>query len=93
MKKYITTAPVSGSKKVKIEGIKKIIITLKSNFLCSLFVFKEELEIILVKYNIKDNFINSLGWKEKKPKLNQALEPLTFVPKNKTKKSKKTLKK
>ena len=84
-------APVSGSKKVRKEGIRKIIIMRSNKKRWSLLVFKEVLEITLVKYNIKDNFINSLGWKEKGPKLNHALEPLTVEPLNKTKNKRKTL--
>ena len=81
-------APVSGSKKTNNEGIKVIKRVVKINlnsFLKEPFGIDEA---FWLKYRARVNFMSSLGWKEKKWKSNQALEPLMDLPKNKTKISK-----
>ncbi len=71
----IIIAPVSGSKNVRIEGIKVIIVNVRKFFF---FVIK------IANKSISDVFANSLGWMEKLSILIHALEPLIARPNIKT---------
>ena len=81
-------APVSGSKNTKREGIKVIMPTLKINLNSSFLLWIGNLLIKLAKYSESVNFTSSLGWKDKDPIVNHALAPWIFLPKIKTKTSK-----
>lgn len=77
-------APVSGSKKTKIDGINVIINNLrisKNSFLIDrIFVSF----VRLTRYKTSVNLTISLGWKVNPKILNQHLAPFVFFPKNKT---------
>ena len=71
----IIIEPVSGSKKVRIEGIKVIIV----NVMNVLFLI-----VKLLKSSIKLNFVSSLGWNEKLNICIHALDPFITLPNIKT---------
>ena len=72
---YIIIAPVSGSKNVRIEGIKVIIVNVKKFFF---LIINEESK------RIKDVLASSLGWMEKLKMLIHAFEPLIVLPNSNT---------
>ena len=74
-------APVSGSIKVKNEGIKVI---KKRVIVLTFLMLNDAIE------RIKDNFISSLGWNDKPNNFNQALEPLILSPIKSTRRRRKT---
>ena len=71
----IIIEPVSGSKKVRTEGIKVIIV----NVMNVLFLI-----IKLLKSSIKLSFVSSLGWNEKLNTCIHALDPFITLPNIKT---------
>ena len=77
-------APVSGSKKTKMLGIRVTKIILKRIITSSLKFLILALLPILTKSIDKESFASSLGWKEKPKRENQHFAPWVEVPKNKT---------
>ena len=80
-------APLSGSRKTKIEGISVTKITFNINIVSDFTPVLLKETAILLSIIARLNLASSLGWKENPLILIQALAPLITLPKSKTYKS------